>query len=491
MAATPNVIVIMADDLGYGDVSCNGATSLETPNIDKLAGEGVRFTSGYCSASTCTPTRYSMLTGSYAFRGQRTGIAPPNAPAIIKPGTETVASLLQGAGYKTAVIGKWHLGLGGEGGPDWNGDLKPGPLEIGFDTCFLLPTTNDRVPQVYVHDHRVENLDPADPLWVGEKKPSPEHPTGVTHRDTLKMDWSHGHNSTIHNGISRIGFYTGGHAARFRDEDLADKWVEKSVEFIEQNKDESFFLFFSAHDIHVPRIPHERFQGKTSLGLRGDSIIELDWCVGELMKTLDRLKLAENTLVVFCSDNGPVLDDGYKDKAIENIGNHRAAGPYTGGKYSVYEGGTRTPFITRWKGRIKPAVSDEIVCTIDLAASLAALTEQPLPKDACLDSLDVLGALLGEANAKGRENLVQQDNGSRGTYGFRAGKWKLHRYDKKSARNVVVETSLANTKVPEFQLFDLDKDPAEQNNVLDEHPDVARRLKKQLAGIIEQGRSRP
>ncbi|EMI16107.1 arylsulfatase A, partial [Rhodopirellula maiorica SM1] len=172
-------------------------------------------------------------------------------------------------------------------------------------------------------------------------------------------------------------------------------------------------------------------------------------------------------------------------------GDHRAAGPYTGGKYSVYEGGTRTPLITRWKGRIKPAVSDEIVCTIDLAASLAALTNQPLPENACLDSLDVLAALLGETNAKGRDNLVQQDNGSRGTYGFRAGKWKLHRYDKNSARNVVVEKQLANTKVPQFQLFNLEKDPAEQHNVLDAHPDVAERLKQQLAGIIQQGRSRP
>ena len=490
-AETPNVIVIMADDLGYGDLSCYGATSLATPNIDRLSEEGLRFTSGYCSASTCTPTRYSLLTGTYAFRGERTGIAPPNAPAIIKPGTETVASLLKRAGYATAVIGKWHLGLGGENGPDWNGDLKPGPLEIGFDTCFLLPTTNDRVPQVYVHDHRVPNLDPADPLWVGNEKPSPDHPTGITHRDTLKMDWSHGHNSTIHNGISRIGFYTGGHAARFRDEDLADKWVEKSVEFIEQHKSEPFFLFFSSHDIHVPRIPHERFQGKTSLGFRGDAIIELDWCVGELMKTLDRLKLAENTLVVFCSDNGPVLDDGYKDGAIEKIGNHRAAGPYSGGKYSVYEGGTRTPLITRWKGRIQPGVSDELVCTIDLAASLAALAEQPLPDDACLDSFNVLGALLGENDAKGRDHLVQQDNGSSGTYGLRVGQWKLHRYDKKTARNVVVETQLANTKAPPFQLFNLSDDPAEKTNVIDEHPEVADRLKKQLAAIIEQGRSRP
>lgn len=490
-AETPNMIVIMADDLGYGDLSCYGAKSLSTPNIDRLSEEGLRFTSGYCSASTCTPTRYSLLTGTYAFRGERTGIAPPNAPAIIKPGTETVASLLRRAGYATAVVGKWHLGLGGENGPDWNGELKPGPLEIGFDTCFLLPTTNDRVPQVFVQDHRVPNLDPADPLWVGDKKPSPDHPTGLTHRDSLKMDWSHGHNSTIHNGISRIGFYTGGHAARFRDEDLADKWVEKSVEFIEQHKSEPFFLFFSSHDIHVPRIPHERFQGKTSLGFRGDAIIELDWCVGELTNTLDRLKLSENTLVIFCSDNGPVLDDGYKDEAIEKIGNHRAAGPYSGGKYSVYEGGTRTPLITRWKGRIQPGVSDEVVCTIDLAASLSALVEQPLPDDACLDSFNVLGALLGENDAKGRDHLVQQDNGSSGSYGLRVGPWKLHRYDKKTARNVVVEAQLANTKTPPFQLFNLSDDPAEKTNIIDDHPEVASRLKRQLAAIIEQGRSRP
>ena len=487
----PNIIVIMADDLGYGDVSCYGATALKTPHIDQLAAEGLRFTSGYCSASTCTPTRYSFLTGTYAFRHKGTGIAPPNSPAIIQPGTTTIASILNRAGYATAVVGKWHLGLGGEDGPDWNGELKPGPLEIGFDTCFLLPTTNDRVPQVYVQDHSVPNLDPADPLWVGNKKPSADHPTGITHRDTLKMDWSHGHNSTVHNGISRIGFYTGGHAARFRDEDLADKWIERSIEFIEQHKDCSFFLFFSSHDIHVPRLPHERFQGKTPLGFRGDTIVQLDWCVGELMKTLNRLKLSENTLVVFCSDNGPVLDDGYKDGAVEKIGKHRAAGSFTGGKYSVYEGGTRTPFITRWKGRIKPGLSDKMVCTIDLAASLAALSGQSLPDDACLDSFNVLGALLGEVNARGRDHLVQQNNGNNGTYALRIDDWKLHRYDKKTARNVVVETRLANTKVPRFQLFNLAEDPAEKTNVIDKYPELAERLKAQLAQVIENGRTRP
>lgn len=487
-ADRPNVIVIMADDLGYGDLSCYGATALETANIDRLAAEGQRFTSGYCSASTCTPTRYSFLTGTYAFRRDGTGIAPPNSPALIAGGTPTIASVLGSAGYKTAVIGKWHLGLGKDQ-PDWNGDLKPGPIEIGFDHCFLLPTTNDRVPQVYVQDHRVLNLDPADPLWVGNKKPSEDHPTGLTHRDTLKMDWSHGHNSTIHNGISRIGFYTGGHAARFRDEDLSDKWVEQSIEWIEANKDNPFFLFFSSHDLHVPRVVHERFQGKTSLGPRGDAIFELDWCVGQLLDALDRLKLAENTLVVFCSDNGPVLDDGYKDDAIEKIGVHKAAGPYQGGKYNVFEGGTRTPFITRWPGRIPSGESDQVVCTIDLAASCAALAGAELPEDACLDSFNVLGAMLGEKNAKGRDHLVQQDNGKGGNYGLRNGDWKLTRHDSKKTRNTALR--LEGRPVPQYQLFNLESDPGERTDVSKDNPEVAKKMQDQLAQLIKAGRSRP
>lgn len=484
----PNVIVIMADDLGYGDVSCYGATALQTPNIDRLAAEGIRFTSGYCSASTCTPTRYSFLTGTYAFRQPGTGIAPPNSPALIQPGTETLPSLLQKAGYQTAVIGKWHLGLGGKEGPNWNGMLKPGPREIGFDYNFLLPTTNDRVPQVYVENHRVRNLAPADPLWVGRKKPNPEHPTGITHRSALKMDWSHGHNATIHNGISRIGFYTGGHAARFRDEDLADEWVNRSVQWMESRRESPFFLFFSSHDLHVPRMPHERFQGKTSLGYRGDAIAQLDWCVGELMKTLDRLGLAEKTLIVFCSDNGPVLDDGYQDEAIEKNGDHRPAGIYSGGKYSILEGGTRTPFITRWKGRIQPGVSDELVCTIDLAASLAALVDVPLDDEDCLDSFNVLEALLGKPNAKGRDYLVQQDNGRGGNYGLRMGNWKLQRHDSRKAWNVNLR--LENVPVPQYQLFNLANDPGERNDVFPKYPEIGERLKSRLTKLIADGRSR-
>lgn len=489
-AEKPNVIVIIADDLGYGDLSCYGAKDISTPNIDRLATEGRRFTNGYCSASTCTPTRFSLLTGSYAFRTKGTGIAPPNGKLTISPATTTLADLAKTAGYHTAAIGKWHLGLGGVTGPDWNGEIKPGPLEIGFDHAFLLPTTNDRVPQVYLEDHRVVGLDPKDPLWVGDTAPSKNHPTGKNQRESLKMDWSHDHNGTIHNGISRIGYYTGGMTARFRDEDLADKWIEKSNEWIESHHDKPFFLYFASHDVHVPRMPNERFQGKSTLGYRGDSIIQLDWCVGELMKTLERLKLTENTLIVFCSDNGPVMDDGYKDQALEKRGNHRAGGPFSGGKYTVYEGGTRTPFITYWKGKIQPSVSNEVVCTIDIAASFAALTGTPLPDNEFLDSFDLSGIMLGKPDAKGREHLIQQDNGSRGNFGFRAGTWKLVRYDSQSARNVVVEQTLTDTKMPQFQLFDLSKDISEKTNVIEANPEIAEKMKERLAKYIADGRSR-
>jgi arylsulfatase A-like enzyme len=470
-AAQPNVIVIMIDDLGYGDVGCYGADAVETPHIDRLAEEGLRFTSGYAAAATCTPTRFAFLTGKYAWRQEGTGIAPPNATAIIQPGTVTLPSIMQQAGYHTGIVGKWHLGLGEAPGPDWNGDLKPGPLEIGFDYCFLMPTTGDRVPCVYVENHRVVGLEPGDPITVTNENPDGQ-PTGKTHRDTLKMDWSHGHNSSIINGISRIGFMTGGHKARWRDEDMADVFTAKAVDFIEQNQDGPFFLFFATHDIHVPRMPHERFQGKTDLGFRGDAIVEMDWCVGQLMDTLDRLQLTESTFVIFCSDNGPVLDDGYRDEAIEKVGDHSPSGPFRGGKYSIYEGGTRTPFITRWPGIIKPGVSDEVVCLVDLAASLAALAEREIPAGACPDSFDVLPALLGEPGARGRDHVVEQGRG----LALREGDWKFLWHP-----NADAVKSLTYEKGPgQFELYNLKDDPAETTNLIDEFPDVAARLKARL-----------
>lgn len=402
-----------------------------------------------------------------------------------------MASILKKAGYATAVIGKWHLGLGDQA-PEWNGELKPGPLEIGFDHCHLLPTTNDRVPQVYVHDHRVLNLDPKDPLWVGNTLPDAAHPTGLTQRSTLRMDWSHGHDQTIHNGISRIGFYTGGQAARFRDEDLGDEWVQRSVAWIEAHREQPFFLFFASHDIHVPRMPHERFQGKTPLGFRGDCIVEFDWCVGALMSTLDRLKLTEKTLIVLCSDNGPVLDDGYKDGAVEKLGTHQPAGPFSGGKYSVLEGGTRTPFITRWPGHVPAGtVSSEVVCTIDLAASFAALTGSTLPREACLDSQNVLPALLGAPGAKGREHLLQQDNAG-ASMGLGVGDWKLVRTPKGGALKKKAKTPSQQPNGPgaALRLFYLPDDPAEKKDLSAEKPEKVKELVTRLDAIIAAGRSR-
>lgn len=474
----PNVVVIMADDLGWGDLSCYGATAVQTPHCDRLAREGLRFTSGYSSASTCTPTRYSFLTGEYAFRRKGTGIAPPNGPATIPPGTPTLASVLQRAGYATAVVGKWHLGLGLPGtGPDWNGVLAPGPLEIGFDHCFVLPTTNDRVPLVLVEDHRVRDLDPSDPLWVGETKPAADHPTGVDLRSRLTMDWSKGHNDTVHNGISRIGFFTGGTKARFRDEDLADAWVTAAVRWIEGHAREPFFLFLATHDIHVPRVPHERFRGATAMGPRGDCIVEFDWTVGQVVAALERAGIADDTLVVVCSDNGPVLDDGYRDDAVERLGDHRPAGPFRDGKYSVFEGGTRTPFIVRWPGTITPGVSNEIVCTLDLGRSIAALVDAPVPEAAFPDAADVSGALVG--TGPGRHELLQQDNGQAGRFGFRVGRWKLVRQPAGKAR------AAAKRPPAHDALYDLDADPGETTDVSAAHPDVLQRLAAELDRLTQ------
>lgn len=472
----PNIVVIMADDLGWGDLSCYGATAVRTPAIDRLAREGRRFTAGYSSASTCTPTRYSFLTGSFAFRRPGTGVAPPNAAAVIPSDVPTIASVLRDAGYATAVVGKWHLGLGPPTeGPDWNGVLAPGPLELGFDRCLILPTTNDRVPSVLVEDHRVRGLDPADPLWVGDMAPATDHPTGVTHRHTLTMDWSHGHHDSIHNGIGRIGFFTGGTAARFRDEDLADAWAAEAVRWIDAHAGEPFFLFLASHDIHVPRAPHERFRDSTSMGPRGDTIVEFDWLVGEVVAALERLDLADDTIVVVCSDNGPVLDDGYQDDAVERLGDHRPAGPFRGGKYGVFEGSTRTPFVVWGPGRVAPGVSEEIVCTLDLGRSVATLAAADLPEAAFPDAVDLSAALLG--TGPGRESLLQQDNGRSGRFGYRAGRWKLVRFPAPQGRRP------PNAPPAGDSLYDLDLDPGETTDVAADHPDVLARLTAELDGL--------
>jgi len=475
--ARPNIVVIYADDLGYGDVGCYGATRVATPNIDRLAEQGLKFTDAHASSATCTPSRFALLTGQYPWRQQGTNILPGDARLIIEPGRATLPSLLKQAGYATGVIGKWHLGLGGKD-LDWNGKIAPGPLEIGFDECFLIPATGDRVPTVYVENHRVVGLDPADPIAVSYGKPIGDEPTGRDHPELLKQKLTHGHDATIVNGISRIGYMTGGKAARWVDEEMADVITGKAIEFIGTHKSEPFFLYFATQDVHVPRAPHPRFAGKSETGIRGDVIAEFDWSVGEVLKALDEHGLSENTLVIVTSDNGPIVDDGYDDGAMEALGDHDPTGPLRGSKYSSFEAGTRVPFVVRWPAKIEPGTtSDALMCQIDFLATFAALIGVDVPADAAPDSENHLAALLGES-PDGRETLVEQGQG----LAFRKGDWKYipAAPGRKPGR---VTARPFDGAGPEAQLYDLSQDLGETTNLAEQRPEVVKDMDATLKRI--------
>ena len=475
----PNIIFILADDIGYGDLGCYGATLVKTPHLDSLARAGCRFTDAHTTASTCTPSRRSLLTGTYSWRqAAGSAIAPGDAPLSIKPGTTTLPSVLKRAGYTTGVVGKWHLGLGGESGPDWNSDIKPGPLEIGFDYAFIVPATGDRVPCVYVEDHRIVGLDPKDPVRVSYQDKVGSDPTGRENPELLKLKPTHGHDMTIVNGISRIGWMSGGQAARWTDEDMADTLTKKSVAFIERNKRGPFFLYFATHDIHVPRVPHPRFKSTSQAGTRGDVIQELDACVGELLGALERLKLADNTLFIFTSDNGGVNDDGYEDF---DPSAHKMNGPLRGKKGTLFEGGHRVPFVARWPGKIKAgAACDELISLIDMMPSFAALTDVTLPPDAAPDGINVLAVLLGQPHEMPRRNvLVMHNGGINGPFAIRQGAWKL-------IQNGAVNARPAEGGARTPQLFNLADDLGESENLADRNPEKL----KELAAVLQQVRGK-
>ncbi|HVI44473.1 MAG TPA: arylsulfatase [Chitinophaga sp.] len=480
----PNIILIYADDLGYGDVSCNGAVKVRTPNIDRLASQGVRFTNGHASSATCTPSRYSLLTGQYAWRKKGTGIAPGNAALIIDTTITTLPAMLQKAGYTTGAVGKWHLGIGNNNGPDWNGELRPGPLEIGFNYCWIMPATADRVPCVYVENHRVANLDPNDPIKVSYKAPIGDEPTGKKNPELLVMKSSQGHDNAIVNGIGRIGFMQGGTSALWKDDLIAATLTGKAQHFIEENKAKPFFLYFATHDIHVPRVPGKEFVGKSGMGVRGDAILQLDWTVGQIMHTLDSLHLTDNTILVFTSDNGPVVDDGYQDQAVELLNGHKPGGPLRGGKYSNFDAGTRVPFIVRWPGEAEPGtISSALVSQVDLLGSFAALTRQPLKDQDAPDSFDMLTAFTGK-DKKGRTSVIEHA----GALGIIKDNWKYIEPNNGPRLDRSVNIELGNDPAP--QLYDLSKDLGEQSNVAVQHPDIVKTLSAELQAMKEAGRSR-
>ncbi len=477
--AKPNILLIYIDDLGYGDTGCYGAKAVKTPNVDRLAREGLRFTDGHCTSATCTPSRYAMFTGEYPWRKRGTGVLPGDAGLVIEPERGTLPLTLRGAGYATGAVGKWHLGLGPQGGPNWNGEIKPGAHEAGFDFSFIMAATGDRVPCVYVRNGRVAGLDPKDPIEVSYQKPFPGLPTGKANPELLKMHPSHGHDMALINGISRIGYMKGGTAAHWKDEDMADVFTREAIGFIEANKDKPFFLYLGTQDIHVPRVPHPRFVGKSGMGPRGDAIVQMDWCVGELLAALDRLKLAEKTMVVFSSDNGPVIDDGYKDDAVAKLGAHKAAGPWRGGKYSNFEAGTRVPFLVRWPGRVKPGVSDALVSQLDFHASFAALAGAKLAD--ARDSQNILPALLGDSPT-GRASHVA----SASVLSLRAGNWKYISPSQGPKRNANTNTDTGND--PVGQLYDLSADPGEMKNLAAEQPQRVAEMAAQVEKIRSAGR---
>jgi len=473
-ASKPNIVVIYTDDLGYGDIGANGATEIKTPNIDALANEGIRFTNGYASSATCTPSRYALLTGVYPWRNKKAKILPGTAPLIIDTAQMTLPRMLKNAGYQTGIVGKWHLGLG-NGNVNWNETVKPGPNELGFDFSHIMAATQDRVPTVYIENGDVVGLDKNDPIEVDYKNNFEGQPNGVDNPELLSMKWHHGHNSSIVNGIPRIGYMKGGEAAKWSDVDMADHFLKGAQDYVKTHKDEPFFLYYAMQQPHVPRTPHPRFVGKSGMGPRGDVIVEADWMVGEFIKTLKEEGLLENTLIIFTSDNGPVLNDGYYDDAVEKLGKHTPSGPYRGGKYSLYEAGTHVPFITYWKGEIQPGVSDALVCQIDLLSSIAKLVNSDVRVD---DSEDLSEAFTGKSEV-GRQDLILEAT-SRTAY--RNGNWVLIPPYKGAAVNKHVNIETGNSK--KFQLFNLNNDQGQENNLASSNPEKL----EEMIGLYESKR---
>lgn len=478
----PNVILIYADDLGYADLSCYGASKIQTPNLDKLAASGIRFTDGHATSATCTPSRYALMTGRYPWRKQGTAILPGDAELIVPTDQTTLPGLLKKGGYKTAIVGKWHLGLGDQVKKDWNGEVKPGPNEVDFDYSFIFPATADRVPTVFLENHKVVALDARDPITVDYHEKIGTDPTGKEYPGLLKMQASpdHGHDQTIVNGIGRIGFMSGGKMARWVDEELSTTFLAWAQQFITTSQHHPFFLYFALTEPHVPRMPATMFRGKSQLGLRGDAILQLDYTVGEIMKQLKALKIDKNTIIIFSSDNGPVLDDGYQDGAVSEINGHRPAGQLRGGKYSVFEGGTQVPLILSWPGTVKPQVSGAMVSQMNLLSSFSKLINQPVPRGEAADSENLLETFLGRS-AKGRSVLVEHG----GTLAIVKDGWKYIVPSKGAPYAALTGIETGNST--EAQLYHLKVDKGEKNNLAAGNPVLVKELSTLLRQIQEKG----
>ena len=485
---SPNVIIIYADDVGYGDLGCYGATKVRTPNIDRLAEEGCIYSDAHTASAVCTPSRYALLTGQYPFRKGYFAPVFLKVGSLIDTSQLTVAGLMKKSGYATACIGKWHLGFGKDA-PDWNGDLKPGPLEMGFDYYYGIPVVNSHPPFVYVENHRVVGLDPDDPFVFGQRAETRVFPE--------KM------------GIDQIGGAKAAHAL-YDDEMVGTTLTGKAIEWVREQKGNPFFLYFATTNIHHPFTPHPRFQGTSDCGRYGDFIHELDWIVGEVMRTLDDLDIAENTLIIFTSDNGGMLNQGGQDAFLSG---HRSNGELLGFKFDAWEGGQRIPFIVRWPGIIKQgSKSDQLICNVDMLATLAALTGYDLKPGEGPDSYNMLPVIKGNTTEPVRDHVVlaafkeqnlalRKDNwiyiGAQGGGGFSSTRPGDHGLGGPAAlkftgeRNSDIEDGKIRPDAPGVQLYDLDADLSQSRNVVREHPAIAEEMKEMLQELRDAEQTRP
>lgn len=481
-APKPNIVVIYADDLGWGDLGCYGATHVQTPNIDRLAAQGRRFTDAHTVSAVCSPSRYALLTGRYPVRhGNLWNPIFLRTPLVVDPDRVTVADVVKDAGYATACIGKWHLGFGTKTPTDWNAELKPGPLELGFDDYFGVPVVNSHPPFVFVENHHVVGLVASDPFVYGE--------TAKTRIFDEKM------------GLNQIGGAEAAHA-NYDDEKVGTTLAKKAVEWIQKKHDAPFFLYLATTNIHHPFTPAPRFKGTSQAGRYGDFIHELDWIVGQVVQTLDETGVADNTLLIFTSDNGGMLNRGGQDAWKKG---HRLNGDLLGFKFDAWEGGHRIPYIVRWPGYVPPgSVSDSLISNVDLLATVAAVVGRKLGPDDGPDSFNLLPAFTGEPGTKVRDHLliapqkkthlaIRQGDwiyiGARGNGGFMGTKIGEHLLGGPAAFKLTGQTNsdIANGKLkpnaPPAQLYNLKTDRTEKVDVIRQHPAIAEELKARMEEI--------
>lgn len=480
--AAPNIVYILCDDLGYGDVKCfNPDGKIATPHMDKLAAEGMIFTDAHSGSSVCTPTRYGVLTGRYAWRSRlQRGVLGGLSPRLIEPGRLTVAALVKQHGYHTACIGKWHLGMDWtrvEGkevtelsieSPDqvWNVEygrpIAGGPNSLGFDYYYGISASLDMVPYTFIENDRVTllpTLDKSFPMMAGRE-----------------------------GGQTRKGPAAPG----FDAADVLPTLTRKAVEYIDQRSAAAhggtpFFLYLPLASPHTPIVPNPPWQGASGLNAYGDFVIETDWSIGQVVKALDKHGLAENTLLIVTSDNGCSPQARYEELLPKG---HNPSYVFRGHKADIYDGGHRVPFIVRWPAKVKAgARSDRLVCLTDLLATCAELLGARLPDDAAEDSVSFVPALLGRADQPPREAVVHHSID--GSFAIRQGKWILAFCPGSGGWSAPRPARDDASSLPPVQLYDLASDIGQRQNVQHAFPDVVARLTALMERFVAEGRSTP